>query len=1096
MMSSFANRNNEETTTNIPFVSPDGGQTRYYADRFYLDAPTGLLEYQLAQKDAKSCSSAAPQTKYCNGCGERISKTLADAPPQILFNRAEFINSLDLSAAIIGTYSVPDFDFLSDEFPKLFPRKTDSDGCKNKKKRKRSIRNDNKIDHVPTLVLHGQRGFNLNRWAKGRQWWGGRSSTRHHGSKDSSSHHKEHKHNIDDDRKMEQESQDSFPTDILDDLRFPGRGRRLNESDNDERIDDDDDTSPLNHIESKTIANFSDDDSNSSKAMDIRGGGDSQQYIDSQDVVKYQTPPVMDDNGKETAKEDEAKVEHQKKEKTRAEISKRGWHCNDDKVVIRPCFTYDQKFKFKLPRTPNTAKRRSKRIRRESKKKAKRLQLLQQLEGVATSTVVDNCRNNATEEDIMSAVSDNNKGVVGNTAFKDNEVIVIDSSDSSPSQSNAVNLKPKAKRTCANRKRTSFDHTVFAASNMEWDDKIKPVPSFDGDVFFTHINPAWKAPLLPKEMEKSRREAAANAAWNGEEYHRDEDERAEDATTLRGTHHPKFFLLFEKSGSLVVIISTSNLTPVTSTEGSWVQRFHPRAEDDRVMDNIDMGMPSDFGTVLVDFLEKQTEAAAMANAKTRSYRARAITGENSSGAYVTITKLLDDDNNCAGENSEASIDWRQPEAKFSGRNADEVNAFLHGDEKTAIFNHFTDIKQATNWAKKHFSSKYVGSVLPDSFLRRFVPGLKRMGLAGLVDQYQFDNAQAHLVSTVPGDYSQSRRMTYGPQRVASILSRIHNVNDKPWLPPSLMTANDRLVIQPTSFGVNWSSQDLETVSRSYLHPHHDQLDTPLENVDIVWPSLELFDEIERQRRIIWNRPQIEGKSLADRWAKKNNENGMVFMSSTTFSRLEHSVVSRFVQFEQTPNQMPYKSACPHFKSVGRLLRLNNIAAGVAGGGGGKEYLSWFLLTSACFSKGAQGEPTRMLPWAQIAGALPPPRNEREALEKMNYKNFELGVMFSSKVTCGSQDRLYVSDPNHVCGCQCGSNGKQKQANGNALLSRRRIKRDTRKVRLPVPYELRARSYQENPMSNMMTCTPYMHTIGRYTGNMMLTPLGQQVDPNR
>ena len=115
---------------------------------------------------------------------------------------------------------------------------------------------------------------------------------------------------------------------------------------------------------------------------------------------------------------------------------------------------------------------------------------------------------------------------------------------------------------------------------------------------------------------------------------------------------------------------------------------------------------------------------------------------------------------------------------------------------------------------------------------------------------------------------------------------------------------------------------------------------------------------------------------------------------------------------------------------------------------------------------------------------------------MNYKNFELGVMFSSKVTGGSQDRLYVSDPNHVCGCQCGSNGKQKQANGNALLSIRSIKRDTRNVRLPVPYELRARSYQENPMSNMMTCTPYMHIIGRYTGNMMLTPLGQQVDPNR
>ena len=33
----------------IPYVTPNGGRTRYYADRFYLDAPTSLLEYQVSK---------------------------------------------------------------------------------------------------------------------------------------------------------------------------------------------------------------------------------------------------------------------------------------------------------------------------------------------------------------------------------------------------------------------------------------------------------------------------------------------------------------------------------------------------------------------------------------------------------------------------------------------------------------------------------------------------------------------------------------------------------------------------------------------------------------------------------------------------------------------------------------------------------------------------------------------------------------------------------------------------------------------------------------------------------------------------------------
>ena len=42
-----------------------------------------------------------------------------------------------------------------------------------------------------------------------------------------------------------------------------------------------------------------------------------------------------------------------------------------------------------------------------------------------------------------------------------------------------------------------------------------------------------------------------------------------------GVFHPKFMLLFERSGSIVVLISTSILTRPQDVDGTWLQRFYP-----------------------------------------------------------------------------------------------------------------------------------------------------------------------------------------------------------------------------------------------------------------------------------------------------------------------------------------------------------------------------------------------------------------------------------------------------------------------------------------------------------------------------------------
>ena len=80
--------------------------------------------------------------------------------------------------------------------------------------------------------------------------------------------------------------------------------------------------------------------------------------------------------------------------------------------------------------------------------------------------------------------------------------------------------------------------------------------------------------------------------------------------TKLGVHHPKFMLLFETSGDLVVIISTANLTRTKTTEGSWVQRFRrcQRPDVQRAAASVTLSK-NDFGPVLTDFLTKVSTTA-------------------------------------------------------------------------------------------------------------------------------------------------------------------------------------------------------------------------------------------------------------------------------------------------------------------------------------------------------------------------------------------------------------------------------------------------------------------------------------------------------
>jgi hypothetical protein len=275
----------------------------------------------------------------------------------------------------------------------------------------------------------------------------------------------------------------------------------------------------------------------------------------------------------------------------------------------------------------------------------------------------------------------------------------------------------------------------------------------------------------------------------------------------------------------------------------------------------------------------------------------------------------------------------------------------------------------------------------------------------------------------------------------------------------------------------------------------------VELMDIVWPSMNHFDSMRKKRSALKARHEDESAKMNIKKLDKSTRGPChVFLSSVAFSKLDRVCISRMALFEPSyqPHMKSYNTTSLHFKSFCRMLRLaderpsqskkaikpkasaslNNDCQSSS-----KEHISWFMLTSACLSKGAQGQPT---PYRSLDS------------DKMSYANFELGVLFCSRVLGDRvNDRLYVCDNNFSGGCQCGA-GKRwyKDLLKNDDPNKPSAFLDSvRKVHIPIPYQLRPKPYQQDPESDFMSYTPYLHEIPPGTGavgNMKLTPYGRKI----
>ena len=277
---------------------------------------------------------------------------------------------------------------------------------------------------------------------------------------------------------------------------------------------------------------------------------------------------------------------------------------------------------------------------------------------------------------------------------------------------------------------------------------------------------------------------------------------------------------------------------------------------------------------------------------------------------------------------------------------------------------------------------------------------------------------------------------YGPQRFASLFeSKTEDPNNPAFcLPDWMCKKDDEFLLQATSLGTNFTADFVEQLARNYMgtsdrNPEKENVQWSTENCHIIWPSENFMHSCAEDAALRRNKVVTH--------ISKSGYGGTCFWSPTMFSKTSDVCLERF--FTYNPAKGVYvdgqgnsQKYMPHIKTYGRVVNnetlKNCFLKPTYQNKTNREEekptaFSWFMLTSACLSRGAQGYFLQDRP---------------EKSDNMAYSNFELGVVFTSKL---------ATKPNvlYTCGGGEGDGGQWKDDEFEI-------------IKLPVPYTLSGKQY--------------------------------------
>lgn len=207
-----------------------------------------------------------------------------------------------------------------------------------------------------------------------------------------------------------------------------------------------------------------------------------------------------------------------------------------------------------------------------------------------------------------------------------------------------------------------------------------------------------------------------------------------------------------------------------------------------------------------------------------------------------------------------------------------------------------------------------------------------------------------------------------------------------------VSSSDKLYIQPTSIGQKMDKYFMDDLLGDYMPERYSNPRTMSqdsieeENWAIIWPSEQFMTDVYKFNSNITN---LEPAS-----SPRDLSREILFFNPKAYALMEPDTQSQFITYESHPiycnKDRGIPPAVPHIKSYTRIY-----SDDIHKGSSCKCHdIIWTILTSACLSKGAQGE---YKPYTICKDC----RHLRRGFYE--YRNFELGVFFHS-----TNNRQYVA----------------------------------------------------------------------------------------
>ena len=487
--------------------------------------------------------------------------------------------------------------------------------------------------------------------------------------------------------------------------------------------------------------------------------------------------------------------------------------------------------------------------------------------------------------------------------------------------------------------------------------------------------------------------------------------------------HAKYILVFNTKG-LHVAISTANVIRSNQTiDITWTGYF-PRISGA-------INSQTDFGIILQDFLEQQSDQ---------------IIARHFDEKCCRVENLLQWMEEVLGFNDISH------EYDFSKAGVDLISTVPGNDpipisiEKEECI--YKEAYERKKWLQNSITGHCDGCIrkIHSRYRKREIP--KNLSLSGTtvglrVDaQFRTYTGSAQYAADVDEilkgcDWTKNVRrpsekshFKYGAERIRECILR-HQVH----LPDNFLDKDDQLIMQPTSISGGMNVRRMSYLI-SCFKPHSVDIEDNdnFRTLRLIWPSCELLRVINDTRRERWKRG--EDKHYF-------HSGSGLYLNDKSLDEMLADGWNRMYSYQSSSSVLCSASmmhAPPHNKSYGRIIKrsikvnesntLNENMNGTHQEGISKEGdvcicydLSFFLLTSACLSRGALGDRID-IDICQECHYIRPGYFE--------YKNFELGVLLQS-----SKKMQYKAlNPK----CVCHGNGKLLRKEKNVCI-------------LPVPYDM-------------------------------------------